>query len=838
MTFNFFRTNAALALLVLFFSPGGFAQAVYQPPVTERAQTLLAEHWKFQGYAKNPAGVEKPGFDDAKWQSVAVPHTWDSRTDLRTHKAAWYRTHFALASADRGKEIFLYFEGAATVARVYLNGVLLGEHRGAYTRFIFDATKAAKYGGDNVLAVSVDNDPKDTADCLPAGNGIQLYHIYGGLYRKVWLLKTAPFHVDPMDYASSGVYLTPQNVSAESADLGIKTLARNDGAAPVKATVTNQVCDRDNHVIATVAGDLILGPHQGQAIVERVQLTQPHLWSPQDPYLYHVYTEVSIGGTVTDMVAERTGFRFFTMTPDEFNLNGQSLPLRGVAKHQETEERATAVSDDDLRADWERLQDLGVNFVRLAHYPHAPLEYDQADERGLIVWAENGHSNPAPATKTGDQITREMVRQNYNHPSIVFWSAGNEAIFKNGDIAAVEHYAKLIRAEDPSRLITYASHSRFAFSPFLDFVAHNRYTGWYYGYNWDFQLFAAKYHWISETGAGGVISNHWEDLMMRPYINLFEPEEYQQLVAEARCQIVFRDQRNVVPLFTWWTFRDFDDPRYKGYNTKGLQTAGGFRKDSYYLFQAFLKPKTPVVHLCGKTWFLRRGSGGIEVKAYGNVPQLTLSVNGRIVGTQPNGVYVQPGNHFVDNVFDWDAALQPGKNTVSIDDGHGHTDSMVLTLASANPPNDALVQVTSSNTSNPAYFIDTPIQAEWPFYTDFDGTGDNTFYEIPAILEGARWIATGRISKTRNGTDLTLTVPVQSGPVDVFVMLTAGTMPPAFVTDAGFVDTGISGLWRNNFLTLVPYALYRKTLAGGETAQIRGDGRDFVVLVKRPQIAP
>ena len=458
-----------------------------------REKTLLTGPWRFAAQSTG-SRTESPKFDDQKWPAVTVPHTWNSKTDSRTRKAAWYRTHFTLTEADKGREIFLSFEGAATLADVYLNGTHLGQHRGAYTRFLFDGTRAAVFGGDNMLAVRCDTDPKDTADCLPAGNGWQLYHVYGGLYRRVWLLKTAPVHIDPTDDAASGVSLAPQNVSAEGADLAIKTLVRNDGPEAKTVTVTDTVRDRDGLVVGVASETLTLGPGSGGASARRISLTRPHLWSPADPYLYQVTSTTATDGKVTDSLTERTGFRFFAMTRAGFFLNGVRTPLRGVAKHQETEEHAAAVTEEDLQSDWDRLHALGINFVRLAHYPHADYEYDRADELGIVVWAENGHSNAAPPTATGDAITREMVKQNGNHPSICFWSIGNEAIQRLSDIKTLEHYALTVRALDPTRLITYASNTAFAYDPALDFVAVNRYHGWYGGYISGFNAHAAYYH--------------------------------------------------------------------------------------------------------------------------------------------------------------------------------------------------------------------------------------------------------------------------------------------------------------------------------------------------------
>ncbi|MDQ2798478.1 MAG: beta galactosidase jelly roll domain-containing protein, partial [Armatimonadota bacterium] len=701
------RIFLALVLLSLpLFCPAlAVAQITAAPPAATREKTPL-DAWRFAAQPQT-YGIEKPGFDDHAWASVTLPHTWNTKSDMKTQKAAWYRTHFTLTDADRGREIFVYFDGAATIADVYLNGVHLGQHRGAYTRFIFDGTAHAVFDGDNVLTVRCDTDPKETADCLPSGTGFQLYHVYGGLYRRVWLLKTAPVHVDPTDDASSGVYLTPQNITADDATLVIKTLVRNDSSEPKTVTVTDTVRDGANQVVATAAETLTLKPKSSGFSLQHPHVTQPHLWSTTDPYLYHVTATTETDGQVTDAVTERTGFRYFQMTTTGFFLNGVQTQLRGVAKHQETEEHASAVTEADLRQDWDGLHELGVNFVRLAHYPHAALEYDMADERGIVIWAENGHSQPAAPTATGDIITREMIRQNYNHPSICFWSIGNEAIQNLSDITTLEHYAHTARAQDPTRLITYASNSGYHLDPALDFIAANRYMGWYGGAISAFDAHAVYYHWISETGAGGVISIHSPAYAPTHRVNTYEPEEYQQEVAESRCQTVFRDRADLVPLFTWWTFRDFADPRYKGVNSKGLETYGGFRKDIFYLFQSFLKPDTPVVHLCGKPWFLRRSQSPFDqlsVKAYSNASALTLTVNGATVGPAQNGDYFLPDGTRADNVFSWDSPLKPGRNVVRVDDGAGNSDSAVI-YAEKGEETGRVQNLSSSNPLNPAYFL-------------------------------------------------------------------------------------------------------------------------------------
>ncbi len=760
---------------------------------------------------------------------MTVPHTWGPRPRRR----AWYRTRFEVRKEDAGRPLYLVFEGAATFADVYLNGTHLGQHRGAFTRFVFDGTRAAA-SGENVLAVRLTNDPADTADSLPSGLGKQLYNLYGGLYRKVWVVSTAWLHVDPTEDASPGVYVTPSHVTAQSANLAVKVLVRNAGEARRPAEVRCQLLDADGQQVAVLVRKLDVDAGASVPVEMAARIEQPHRWSPADPYLYRLRAEVADAGRVVDAVEQRTGFRDFRLADGRFLLNGAPIVLRGVGKHQETEEHATAVTDDELRQDFAGLKDLGVNCVRLAHYPHAALEYDLADELGILVWAENGHSNTSKITDTGDAITREMVRQNYNHPSIVMWSVGNETGF-----VRVNRYAAVVRAEDRQRLITYASNTgpRGKRYPLLDFIAQNTYRGWYRGAAAGFAQKAREMRFVSESGAGSVVTHHTDYAAARHVVDRFEPEEYRQHVAEIQFQVVFREQKDL-PLYMLWVFRDFGIDKYKGRNTKGLLTYAGLRKDAYALYQAFLRPGEPVVHLTSKTYFLRRRRRDNGIKAYSNRPELTLTLNGEEHGRRRNGAFRHADGRAVDNVFYWPVALREGRNEVTVGDGAGHSDSAILYFYGQDAHGDAsaspsLVQdLRSSNPASPAWFVDDGIREEWPFYHEFDGSADNTLHTLPPALKGARWISTRRLSKPEARTDLSFSVREGADPVKVYVLFTEGAPLPAALGGAGFRDAGLSGRWRDNDLRLVPFRAWVKAAKGGDRISVPGATADYVVLVQ------
>jgi beta-galactosidase len=789
---------------------------------------LLSGPWRFKA-SNDLLAAEAPGLDDHDWETVTVPHTWGERPWRR----AWYRTRFAVPGERVGRPLYLAFEGAATFADVYLNGTHLGQHRGAFTRFVFDGRRAA-VAGDNVLAVRLTNDPADTADSLPSGLGKQLYNMYGGLYRKVWLLSPNEIHIDPNEDASPGVYVTPTSVSAQSADLAVKVLVRNAGDARKPVEVRCRLLDAAGQQVTLLVRKLEIDAGATMRVDVASTLPQPRLWSPADPYLYRVRAEVVSDGHVVDVVEQRTGFRDFRLVDGRFLLNGAPIVLRGVGKHQETEEHATAVADDELREDFAGLKDLGVNFVRLAHYPHAALAYDLADEMGVLVWAENGHSNTYKITATGDTITREMVRQNYNHPSIVIWSVGNETAF-----VRVNRYAEVVRALDPQRLITYASNTgpRGKRYPLLDFVAQNTYRGWYRGTAGEFAQKARQMRFVSEAGAGAVVTHHTDYADARRVVDQFEPEEYRQHVAEVHFQVVFREQKDL-PLYTLWVFRDFAIDKYKGRNTKGLLTYAGFRKDAHELYKAFLRPDEPVVHLTSKTYFLRRGRPDNGIKAYSNRPELSLTLNGEDRGRRRNGEFRHPDRRSVDNVFYWPVALREGRNEVSVSDGAGHSDSAVIYFYGrggqrhGSPAPAPVQELRSSNAASPAYFVDTEVRDEWPFYYEFDGSADNTFHRLPAELKGARWISTRRLSKPEARTDLSFSLVPGTAAAKVFVLFSDGAPLEAGLERAGFRDAGIAGQWRDNDLRLVAFRAWAKDAKGGDRIQVPGATGDYVVLIR------
>jgi beta-galactosidase/beta-glucuronidase len=242
-----------------------------------RESTALTGWRYLPGDGKPDAAV--PDFERAPGEPVAVPHTWGPEA----RRGAWYQTTFT-APRD-GRRTYLSFEGVGTRADVYVNGTHLGQHVGAFTRFTFDASTAVAEG-PNVLAVRVSNHPDDTVDSLPSGRGKQLYRMYGGLYRKVWLIRTAAAHFDLLDHASSGVYVTPTGVTADGADLEVRTRVRHEGEAGLE--LVTRLCDANGREVAVERVPIRRQAGTPSVTSWKSRVDAPTLWTLQAPYLYRV----------------------------------------------------------------------------------------------------------------------------------------------------------------------------------------------------------------------------------------------------------------------------------------------------------------------------------------------------------------------------------------------------------------------------------------------------------------------------------------------------------------------------------------------------------------------
>ena len=846
----------------------GHAQGGAQTDLRE--QTLLTgAGWQFTGTEQGQALPEigTSEYAQAKWTDVSVPHIFETRAHYNAPEQGWYKRNLNIGANAGRKRTYIVFEGVTTVADVYVNGKLLGEHKGAYTRFLYDITDAVHPGADNLLAVKVDNRPQSLVDHLP-DVAMGLYKLWGGINRKVWLLTTGPVGIDPTDFASPGVYITPTGVSEKSAKLEIEVLLRNTLGAAQNVTTTATLLDPDGKAVQKftpkiAAKQTNLEPGQRVSVKLDGTVDHPRLWALLAPQLYHVRVDVmDASGKVVDSVTQPTGFRTVEFrianpkvrdTEKWIYFNGKKTALYGVDLHPEVEEKGNAVSDQDLIDNFDVMADLGINFLRLPHYPHAQLEYDECDKRGILCWPEDGHTHNENYGPLAEQIITEMIKQNYNHPSLPVWGLGNES-----KVATAEASVPLAHKLDPHRPAV-AVHMR---CDACDFTGNNEYPGWYAkGSFRDYMPHA----YIMEIGAGGVITTHTDYNQADWKVSSYEPEEYQQLLAEYVFTKAFDPANDKVGIFTWWIMREFSDQKYKGkigINSKGLETYAGEKKDVYYLYRSFLRPNVPTVRLTSQTYFLRRGAVNNGIKAYSNANALTLTLNREKVSTLANGQYTQPDGPYLlhtppqkanqpapppmvippaphaRNVFYWPVPLRTGRNVVSVTDGLGHSDTATIYFygkggaAEQVDRNAPVRDLKSTNDDNPAYLMNMPVHAQWPLYYDLDSTADNSWSHLPAAVEGASWIALRRVTKPGQDTTVSFTA-TRAEMVYVAESEGGATAGTTATVPAGFaaVDNG-SFIWRDNALQLVPAKLFGRKVAAGESVSLKLGDADAVVLVK------
>ncbi len=699
-----------------------------------RSVTSLSDGWRFQfgDAADSVTGAE---FDDSQWQQVSLPHSWNRmgnyapqrapETDVRQGKG-WYRLRLDKPALPKGKRAVLQFDGVGAIADLWVNGQHVGQHKGAFSRFRFDITDHLKPGEANIIVVRADNSKPEpgssTEHVIPLGGD---FFVHGGLYRGVSLIEVDAASIDLMDHGGPGIYVSTPSVTPEKAEVAVLTRLRNSGNKPRKLAVVARIGDADGRTVASATAPVRLAAGQASELTTPLALTNPRLWQGRaDPYLYSVTVELREGSRVIDSVTEPLGVRSFAWDADKgFILNGKPMRLHGASRHQDWQDKGWALSAEDHATDMAIMAEMGVNTVRHAHYQHAQEWSDLADRNGMVVKAELpfvhqsafDESLPAPELVANARAQLlELIRQNYNHPSIMLWSVGNEidigaaimALMKGGKGAPAKSRDMLVelnalaKQEDPSRPTLYADCCEGTPSPLArpgaqvlndvtDVVGLNRYFGWYYGQPQDLSRALTSLHvrypdramTVTEYGAGGAFTQHTDNPLGGP-VNANgrpHPEEFQAWVHEENWKAL---QKAPFLSASWiWNMFDFaSTSREEGeaydLNDKGLVSYDRkTRKDAFYFYKAQWSEE-PVLYLTGRR-YVDRAYPVVDVRAYSNAPRASLTVNGQAVGTVdcPDRICVWPG-----------VRLRAGDNRVAASaerDGKALTDSVNWTAPDA-----------------------------------------------------------------------------------------------------------------------------------------------------------
>lgn len=620
--------------------------------------------------------------DSMSWKNVSLPHTYnviDGADGGGYYRGiAWYKTKFNFSSNKTTQRTFVEFDGAATATDVWLNGELVGHHIGGYARFRFDISAQIK-NGENTISVRTSN--AKTINAPPLGGD---FTVFGGLYRNVRVVSTADVHFDMLDYGGPGVYLSADNVLSK--DVSLKAVARivNDSQSIEKIGMRLSLIDSAGKLIRTEVSKVTLKPKTTVTVDLSLNSLTPHLWDGvQDPYLYSVRTELfnesERNENTIDRVEQPFGFRDVRIDDSlGLLLNGRLVPIHGVNLfHSGRPEKGLAVSDSDIDQDLKILREMGVNGIRFVHFQHPPHTYDEADRLGYLVWTEiplNGVVDSGPDFSTNaEQQLRELIRQNYNHPSVVLWGLGNEIYKSDADSNRIlEQLQNVAHAEDPSRSTIYAHCCTAPDAPHAkhtDTIGYNIYNGWYPDQKGSMGDWAERTHallkgkvfTISEYGAGASILQQEEPPKQPTPASYWHPEQYQALFHEVSWRQL-REKSYLWGNFIWVAFDLASDGRHEGdrdgINDKGLVTYDRtIRKDAYYWYQVNWTDK-PAIYITSRR-FTQRSTSPVSVKIYSNLAKIKLKVNGVLL----------PEVLVVDHIAQWDnVVLQPGSNEIVASD--------------------------------------------------------------------------------------------------------------------------------------------------------------------------
>ncbi len=590
---------------------------------------LINDNWLFSKDGK---------ISQSEWQALNLPFTWNG-TDGQDGGNDYYRgtCYFAKnigkSELPEGNEIYLQFDGVNSSCVVKWNGKEICEHHGGYSTF---RVKLEDIKDENALLVEVDNSSNDKIYPQNAD-----FTFYGGIYRDVNLIGVNKKHFDLDYYGAPGIMVTPE-INGNDAVIEIETFINDDDNCSVKYEII-----ADGQVIATQTKD---GDDEAH-----IEISNVHLWNGlDDPYLYTAVATLIVDGEEVDKISTRFGCRTFKIDPEKgFILNGREYPLRGVSRHQDRPGIGNALLPEHHKEDLDLILELGATTIRLAHYQHNQYFYDLCDEKGLVLWAEipyiskhmpNGYDNTISQMK-------ELVAQNYNHPSIVVWGLSNEiTIAGAADPDLIRNHKKLnelCHKMDKTRPTTIAAVTMCSIDAeyvhISDVLSYNHYFGWYGGTTdmngpW-FDDFHKKYPnkaiGISEYGCEA-LDWHTSDPVQGDYT-----EEYQSYYHEELIKQIM-DRPYLWATHVWNMFDFAADARAEGgengMNHKGLVTFDRqYKKDSFYAYKAWLS-KEPVLHICSKR-YVDRVEDVTKVTVYSNCDTVELFLNGESVGKQSKGKY-------------------------------------------------------------------------------------------------------------------------------------------------------------------------------------------------------
>jgi beta-galactosidase len=697
----------------------------------EASRTSMNKDWQFSRFGtmpdgstkKEPLGVESIAFNDSAWRTLDLPHDWGIegpfRMDLPSSTGklpwagiGWYRKHFRLSPEDTGKHFFIDFDGAMSHAQVWLNGKYVGGWPYGYASFRLELTPYVYIGKENIIAVRLDNPPHSSR-----------WYPGSGLYRNVWLVKSAPVHV-----AHLGTFITTPKISRDQATVHIQNEIENQTARPATVNLSIQ--------ITRYGANEIIGSNQETSVKisaggskntnTEILIQNPLRWSLESPNLYQAKIYIQQNTHIIDSSITVFGIRTVRFTSDSgFVLNGKRVQIKGVCNHHDLGLLGSAVNEKAIKRQIVLLQETGCNAIRTSHNPPAPELLDLCDQMGMLVldeafdcWEQGKTPNDYSTLfkEWHEKDIRALVRRDRNHPCVIGWSAGNE-VREQGDGILAQKLKGIFNSEDPTRQVTAGCDKPEAgFNGFQNSVD-------FFGYNYKPHLYK-KFHeenptvplYGSETASCVSTNNEYFFPVTGDRANnvRFQQVSSYNLYIPWWANIPdveFEGQdRNpfVAGEFVWTGFDYlgepapfFDDTSAPRSSYFGMFDLCGFKKDLFYLYQARWRPDMPMVHILPHWNWPERIGMVTPVHVYTSGDEAELFLNGKTLGRKKKEPYqyrlrwdsvkYEPGELRVTafkNGMEWAVESKKTSGTafkvkLSIDTNQLHADGKDLAFISA-----------------------------------------------------------------------------------------------------------------------------------------------------------
>jgi beta-galactosidase len=684
----------AAAIVVAAAAARAAADAPQINDVPTRQVLSLNAGWSYlEDNCADPAAVSQ---STVAWKRVDLPHTWnvwDAVDALPGYRrsASWYKKDLMIPRCANDLRFILSFEGVSISSDVYVNGLRAGGHAGGYVGFDIDITPYVRQGEENTIMVRATNEYNP--DIIPSQKSD--FCICGGITRNVWL------KVVPSVYIKALKIRTPL-VKKAFAVVEAEVTVTNATAHEKMIALTMSLIDRAGNEISHQSLQKKLAPGESLGKFPEATITTPELWSPADPALYTVKIQVRQSSEIVDDISDRFGCRYFEIKEHgPFYLNGERLLLRGTHRHEDYAGYGNALPDSLQRKDMKMIKEMGANFVRLAHYPQAPEVYRACDELGILVWDElpwcRGGMGGEPWKSNTKRLLKEQIEQNFNHPSIIFHSLGNELNwlpdFPGGDNldslrAMISELNRIAHALDPSRLTSTRKFTEAA--DCVDVVSPSIWPGWYSGNYKGFEKaitdakdkFAHLVH--VEYGGDSHVGRHTENPVTGDATTV--PDGFEENIKPQKVKNVAANsdwsENYIVDLFDWdlhvseqlefltgnaqWAFKDFPTPLRPEnpipyINQKGLVDRAGNPKDAYYVFKSYWTTSPLFCYIESHTWTERSGPANVkrEVNVFSNCAEVELFLNGVSQGRHTRNIKNVPAAG-----LSWQVNFAEGRNSL------------------------------------------------------------------------------------------------------------------------------------------------------------------------------